>query len=86
MKKTPFEIMQEQTNIVSDALYAGIKLQKKIQEEKKRQTFEDFLREQHAEDYHGTDDDMPDAYDAWVSSLDGGDVMGFAQEWGNTLN
>lgn len=27
---------------------------------------EDKLKEAHAKDYHGTDDDMPDAYDAWL--------------------
>lgn len=52
---------------------------------KKRQTFEDFLQEKHGEDYHGTDDDMPDAYDYWSSNLDVQQVCDYAQEWGNTL-
>lgn len=28
--------------------------------------FEYYLKEIHAEDYHGTDDDMSDAFDAWL--------------------
>lgn len=52
---------------------------------KKRQTFEDFLQEKHAENYNGTDDDMPDAYEAWVCELDLEEVITWAQEWGNTL-
>ena len=35
-----------------------------------KKTFEDFLRDWHGKDYIGTDDDMPDAYDAWSSELD----------------
>ena len=50
-----------------------------------RQTFEDFLQEKHAEGYHGTDDDMPDACEAWICELDVQEVMELAQEWGNTL-
>lgn len=33
-------------------------------------TFEDYLKAVHAEGYTGTDDDMPDAFDAWVSQLE----------------
>lgn len=29
----------------------------------------DLLESKHAEDYHGTDDDMPDAYEAWLMDL-----------------
>jgi hypothetical protein len=32
--------------------------------------FEDFLKEWHGQDYHGTDDDMSDAYEAWLESLE----------------
>ena len=31
---------------------------------------EDKLQEAHAKDYHGTDDDMPDNYEYWMSNLD----------------
>jgi hypothetical protein len=31
---------------------------------------EDKLKEAHAKDYHGTDDDMSDAYEAWLMDLD----------------
>ena len=30
--------------------------------------FEDYLRDIHGEDYHGTDDDMPDAFDNWLGN------------------
>ena len=30
---------------------------------------EDKLKAAHAEDYHGTDDDMPDAFENWLGSL-----------------
>lgn len=33
-------------------------------------TYEDYLQEKHAKNYTGTDDDMPDNFDAWVSNLD----------------
>ena len=47
----------------------------------KYQTFESYLQEIHAEDYHGLDDDMPDAFDAWVSDLDVAMVMDYAEKW-----
>jgi hypothetical protein len=31
--------------------------------------FEDFLKDWHAKDYIGIDDDMPDAYDNWTADL-----------------
>lgn len=30
---------------------------------------EDKLKAVHAEDYHGTDDDMPDAFEHWLGNL-----------------
>lgn len=30
---------------------------------------EEKLKEAHADDYHGTDDDMPDAYEKWQEDL-----------------
>ena len=35
-----------------------------------KDTFEDYLKELHAESYSGTDDDMPEAFDAWLGELD----------------
>lgn len=31
--------------------------------------FEDFLKDKHAENYIGTDDDMPDDFDSWLADL-----------------
>ena len=42
--------------------------------------FEDYLKEIHAEDYHGTDDAMPDSFDAWLKGLDTEEVMQYADE------
>ena len=30
---------------------------------------EEKLKDEHAKDYHGTDDDMPDEYEAWLECL-----------------
>ena len=43
-------------------------------------TFEDFLREKHAVDYRGTDDDMPDAFDQWLY-VNSDNLIDLATEW-----
>lgn len=48
----------------------------------KKQSFEDYLREVHAQDYRGTDDDMPDAYEAWVCDLSADDFITYADQYG----
>lgn len=40
----------------------------------KKRTFEDFLIYEHAEQYQGLDDEMPDAFDEWLQDLS-------ADEW-----
>lgn len=52
---------------------------------KKTSNFEDFLRIKHAETYIGTDDDMSDAFEHWVSNLDAQDFIDMADEAINTL-
>lgn len=42
--------------------------------------FEDFLKDKHAENYIGTDDDMPDAFEHWLSNLDVDELIEFADE------
>lgn len=37
--------------------------------QKSESPFEDFLKELHAKGYQGTDDDMPDAFEDFVSNL-----------------
>lgn len=37
--------------------------------------FGDWLREWHMRDYQGTDDDAPDAFDAWVSEMNVDDLI-----------
>ena len=42
-------------------------------------TFEDYLKDFHAENYHGTDDDIPDDFDNWSANMDLGEMedLGF---------
>lgn len=59
----------------------------------KNQTFEDYLREQHAEQYVGTDDMMPDDFSNWLQDLFVGDWIRFEKvyhtqqkkKWGEEL-
>lgn len=42
--------------------------------------FEEYLKSIHSHDYHGTDDDMPDAFDSWFSELTQEDMYRFAEQ------
>jgi len=42
--------------------------------------FEDFLKDKHSEDYMGTDDDMPDSFEHWLSNLQVDELIEFADE------
>lgn len=65
--------MQEQMEVISKGLA------------KPRPTFESFLSVKHAEEYTGLDDDMYDAFEAWLMELDTAEILELAQEWGNSL-
>lgn len=44
-------------------------------------TFEDYLKDRHAENFPTLlDDDMSDHFDDWVGSLDTDDVMRYAED------
>lgn len=43
--------------------------------------FEEFLQEKHAENYTGTDDDMPDSFDHWLVELDYEDWLRYGEEF-----
>jgi len=47
----------------------------------KYKEFEDYLKEQHGKNYRGLDDDMPDAYEKWVTELDLTTVMELADDY-----
>lgn len=49
-------------------------------------TFDDFLKDQHAKNYTGTDDDMPDQFDHWVSELSSQEVIDYAEEFGKEVS
>lgn len=48
-------------------------------------TFEDYLRDIHAENYMGTDDDMPEAFDDWVDTLSAMEVWAHAGNYGREM-
>lgn len=48
-------------------------------------SFEDYLKSVHAEDYHGTDDDMPDAYEAWLDQLGIYELIEYADAYAKTI-
>ena len=48
-----------------------------------KQSFEDFLKQTHVEDEPMTlDDDLPDAFDAWLGELDKELMILYADKWG----
>lgn len=48
----------------------------------KQNKFEDFLKERHAKDYHGTDDDMPDSFEKYLCELNIETLMLLADLYG----
>lgn len=57
--------------------YVGIDIMK---------TFEDYLKDIHAQDYHGTDDDMPDDFDNWLTDLQVDELIDYAEVWGREIS
>jgi hypothetical protein len=47
--------------------------------------FEDYLKSVHAEDYHGTDDNMPDAFEAWLDQLGTYELIEYADAYAQTI-
>ena len=47
--------------------------------------FEDYLKERFDKSYHGLDDDMPDAYEHWISNLDTSAVIDLVNDYGETM-
>ena len=48
-----------------------------------KEHFIDYLAEQHAEQYTGIDDDMPDKFEMWCEELGWEELMQYADEWRN---
>lgn len=48
----------------------------------KTKTFDEYVIAQHAKQYHGTGDNMPDDYNDWRQCLDVEDVIDMAERWG----
>jgi len=47
----------------------------------KNDTFEDFLKTKHAENYMGTDDDMGDRFEEYLEDIDKEEMLELADEW-----
>ncbi len=43
--------------------------------------FIDYLRELHAKDYIGTDDNMSDDFDVWLSGSDVNDILEMVEDY-----
>ena len=56
---------------------------KEYLERLKKQTFQDFLAEKHAKEYHGLDDDMSDDFNNWLTDLQIDEVIEYADEYAN---
>ena len=50
-----------------------------------KKTFEDYLQDKHADHYHGFDDDMPEAFDQWISELEKESIITYAESYGNEV-
>lgn len=48
--------------------------------------FEDFLQDKHAEDYHGTDDNMPEDFEDWLMNLDIQELVDYGNELAKQLS
>lgn len=47
--------------------------------------FEDYLRFKHSQTYRGLDDDMPDAYEDWLSNLSGERYITYADDYAKQI-
>ncbi len=43
-------------------------------------TFEDYLKHLHSLNYMGTDDNMPESFESWLSQLDTEELMKYADD------
>lgn len=48
----------------------------------KPQSFEEFLKDIHTEEYYGTDDNMPDSFDNFMTDLEQEDLIEYANMYG----
>lgn len=51
----------------------------------KLQSFEDYLKDIHAKNYMGTDDNMIDSFEKWVTELQVDDLIKYADRYGAEL-
>ena len=46
-----------------------------------KQTFDEYLMCKCIDDTHALDDDLPDAFEGWITEQDIEDVISWAQRW-----
>jgi hypothetical protein len=51
----------------------------------KDNSLENYLADKHAEDYIGFDDDMPDAFNEWITNLDVEEWLMYSKMWASSL-
>ena len=47
------------------------------------QQFEEYLKEVHAKQYMGTDDDMSDDFERWLGDMDHEEIISYADKFKN---
>ena len=52
---------------------------------KSKTPFEDYLKEVHAQDYIGTDDDMSDGFESWLEDLQIDDLIDYGNKFAKLL-
>lgn len=53
--------------------------------QKAKYPFEEYMEYIHSLDYHGTDDDMQENYENWLTEMDGEDYIRHANAFGMLL-
>lgn len=48
--------------------------------------FEEYLQQLHAESYIGTDDDMPEAFEAWLEQFDVAEILEMVAKYESLKN
>jgi hypothetical protein len=52
---------------------------------KSKTPFEDYLKDIHAQDYIGLDDDMSDSFEAWLENLQIDDLIDYGNKFAKLL-
>lgn len=56
-----------------------------LEYKKEKHPFESFLKDEHAENYHGLDDDMSDSFEAWLENMDIDSLISYGDKFAKRL-